>query len=92
MKMIRHRNVIHLEEAFWDKGDLFMCMEMVEGSDLLKMVPPGGMDEETAKPLFFQLCSAVSFCHSKNVRISVFEETFLLNFSHLKMVGNPRGP
>jgi hypothetical protein len=70
MRRLRHRNIIHLEDSFWKNDYLFICMELVEGKNLLRTVPPGGMPENTAKDFFFQLCSAVSFCHANNVHTS----------------------
>jgi serine/threonine protein kinase len=67
MRTLRHRNIIHLEGSFWVDEKLYIGMELVEGKDLLRSVPPGGMKEELARDYFFQLCSAVSFCHSNNV-------------------------
>ena len=67
MRRLRHRNIVHLEEAFWEEERLYMCMELVMGKDLLRSIPPGGLGEEKAKDFFFQLCSAVAFCHSNNV-------------------------
>ena len=67
MRRLRHRNIVHLEDAFWADTKLYMCMELVEGKDLLKSIPPGGLQEEAAKGIFFQLCTAVSFCHANNV-------------------------
>jgi hypothetical protein len=67
MRKLRHRNIIHLEDSFWVEDRLFICMELVEGRNLLRTVPPGGMKEDLAKDFFFQLCSAISYCHANNV-------------------------
>ena len=73
MRMLRHRNIVHLEDTFWADSKLYICMELIEGKDLLRSIPPGGLKEETAKDFFFQLCSAVSFCHSNNVCLFDFD-------------------
>ena len=45
-------------------------MEMIEGGNLLEAIlSKRGLEEERAKEVFFQLCSAVSYCHDKNVGI-----------------------
>jgi len=67
LRRLRHRNIIYFEETFWVDEKLHICMELVEGKDLVKTIPPGGLTEEVAKGIFFQLCSAVSFCHTNNV-------------------------
>lgn len=68
MKRLRHRNIVRLEDSFWVHTELYMCMELIEGKNLLRTIPQGGMKEEEAKGLFFQLCSAVAYCHTNNVR------------------------
>jgi serine/threonine protein kinase len=68
MGKLRHRNIVYLKETFWVEDRLYMCMELVEGKDLLRSIPRGGLPEDVAKGFFFQLCSAVSFCHANNVR------------------------
>jgi len=67
MKRLRHRNIVRLEDSFWVNTELYMCMELIEGKNLLRTIPQGGMKEEEAKGLFFQLCSAVAYCHTNNV-------------------------
>ena len=71
MRRLRHRNIIYLDSSFWIDSKLYMIMELVEGKDLLRSITPGGLKEEIAKNYFFQLCSAISFCHSNNVRLSI---------------------
>jgi serine/threonine protein kinase len=80
MRRLKHRNIVQLEETFWEEERLYMCMELLDGTDLLRSVPPGGMDDDVAKDFFFQLCSAVSFCHSMNVRNRIFMLDFILDF------------
>ncbi len=67
MDLMHHRNIVSLEESFWADTKLYICMELVEGKDLLGLIPQGGLPEEVAKDYFFQLCSAVSYCHANNV-------------------------
>ena len=76
MRRLRHRNIVHLEETFWLGERLHMCMELVMGKDLRLSIPPGGLREEKAKGIFFQLCSAVAFCHLNNVRV-FFRSVFI---------------
>ncbi len=67
LSLLQHRNIVSLDESFWADGKLYICMELVEGKDLLGLIPQGGLPEEVAKDYFFQLCSAVSYCHANNV-------------------------
>lgn len=67
LQKLHHRNIISLEESFWVDSKLYICMELVEGKDLLGTIPAGGLREEMAKDIFFQLSSAVSYCHSNGV-------------------------
>ena len=49
---------------------MYLCMEMVEGENLLELIlVKRGLEEARAKEVFFQLCSAVSYCHDKNVHL-----------------------
>jgi serine/threonine protein kinase len=80
MRRLRHRNIVRLEEAFWVDTKLWMCMELVEGKSLLRWIPDEGLPADVARPLFFQLCSAVAYCHSHNV-ILFFEMIHTLPLS-----------
>jgi serine/threonine protein kinase len=76
-----HCNIVHLEEWFWADAKLYIVMELVEGKDLLDVIPPGGLQEAEAKDFFFQLCSAVAYCHANSVRISFFLDSVFFVFS-----------
>ena len=100
MRRLRHRNIIYLEESFWMDTRLYICMELVEGKDLLGLIPRGGLKEDVAKDLFFQLCSAVSYCHANNVCDKIFLLSpfsffffflFLLKISPKSLPGYSRG-
>lgn len=65
---LRHRNIVHLIDAYWlEGGQVYICMELIEGRSLLQCVPPGGMAEEAAKNYFYQIALAVSYCHAHDV-------------------------
>jgi serine/threonine protein kinase len=83
MRRLRHRNIVHYEGSFRVGEKVFLCMEYVEGRDLIRIVPPGGLSQDIAKDLFFQLCSAVAYCHANNVRAAI--PSFLSPFSLLSL-------
>jgi serine/threonine protein kinase len=64
---LRHQNIVCLEEWFWADEKLYIAMELVEGKDLLDIIPAGGLREAEAKDFFFQLCSAIAYCHANDV-------------------------
>ena len=72
MRRIRHHNIIRLEDSFWVDTKFFVCMELVEGKDLLRIIPASGLKEEEAKGIFYQICTAVAYCHANNVRKKSF--------------------
>jgi len=67
MGSLHHRNIVHLVDTFQIDDKYYICMELVEGKDLLSLVPQGGLKEQVAKDYFFQLCSAIAYCHSNNI-------------------------
>lgn len=68
LSVLHHVNIIALEDSFTIDNRVYICMEFVEGKDLLSAIPPNGYPENVAKNLFFQLGSAVSYCRLANVR------------------------
>jgi serine/threonine protein kinase len=85
MARLRHRNIVQLENYFWGDQKLYICMEYVEGNDLLQCIPDGGMSEDVAKNIFFQLCAAVAFCHSQNVFLFHFPLRSGNPFAHISI-------
>ncbi|KAH6827631.1 SOS3-interacting protein 1 [Perilla frutescens var. hirtella] len=67
MKLVRHQNVMHLEEVMATKTKIYFVMEYAKGGELFKVVAKGRLKENTARKYFQQLICAVNFCHSRGV-------------------------
>ncbi len=74
MGRLSHPNIVRLEDSFWYHRSAYICMELVEGKSLIHHIPPGGMHEDSAKAMFYQICSAVAYCHAHQVREKEEEE------------------
>ena len=66
-----------LKDAFQIDNRVYLCMQMVEGSDLLSYIPDKGLPDDVAKDIFYQICLAITYCHSSNVCFFFF---FFLSF------------
>ena len=64
---LNHKNIVQLEDHFCLPPRIFLCLELVVGDDLLAIIPKEGLPEEQAKKLFYQISSAVAYCHANNV-------------------------
>ena len=64
----QHPHVVGLIDEFYVRDRLFIVMEFVP-CNLLELLEaePGGMNREAVRLIMFQLCSVMSFIHSKNV-------------------------
>lgn len=67
MKMVKHPNIVELNEVMASKSKIYFAMELVRGGELFSKVAKGRLREETARVYFQQLISAIDFCHSRGV-------------------------
>lgn len=67
MRLVRHPNIVELEEVMATKGKIYFVMEYVKGGELFAKVAKGKLKEDLARKYFQQLVSAVDFCHSRGV-------------------------
>lgn len=67
MKMVRHDNIVNLDEVLASKSKIYFAMELVRGGELFKKVEKGRIKEDEARHYFYQLISAIDFCHSRGV-------------------------
>ncbi|KAM7267303.1 hypothetical protein ACFE04_009469 [Oxalis oulophora] len=67
MKMVKHPNIVELDEVLASKSKIYFAMELVRGGELFAKVAKGKLREELARFYFQQLISAVDFCHSRGV-------------------------
>lgn len=67
MKMVRHQNIVKLDEVMASKSKIYFAMELVRGGELFAKIAKGRLKEDVARNYFQQLISAVDFCHSRGV-------------------------
>lgn len=68
MKLIKHPNVVCLQEVMGSKSKIFIVLEYATGGELFdKIVNHGRMEEAEARRYFHQLINAIDFCHSRGV-------------------------
>ncbi|OAY38318.1 CBL-interacting protein kinase 18 [Manihot esculenta] len=67
MKLVKHPNVLQLDEVMASKSKIYFVIEYAKGGELFKKVAKGRFNEDVARNYFHQLISAVDFCHSRGV-------------------------
>uniref|UniRef100_A0AC35GJ63 Protein kinase domain-containing protein n=1 Tax=Panagrolaimus sp. PS1159 TaxID=55785 RepID=A0AC35GJ63_9BILA len=68
MELLHHPNVIRLFEVIETLSKVYLMMEYAAGGELYTYVHENGkLTEETAKPIFAQLISAVAHLHAKGI-------------------------
>ena len=64
---LKHPNIINLMEVIFDENYVMLIMELATGGELYNAVKDGAMEEPRAQWVFYQICSALDYCHSKGV-------------------------
>ncbi|CAL8100943.1 unnamed protein product [Orchesella dallaii] len=67
---LRHRNILRMFGYFHDESRVYLILEYAPGGELYKLLtsqPHKHFTEEASANYIFQLASALSYCHSKNV-------------------------
>ncbi|XP_059632038.1 CBL-interacting serine/threonine-protein kinase 1-like [Cornus florida] len=68
LKLIKHPNVVRLQEVLASKTKIYMVLEYVNGGELFdRIVSKGKLSEDQGRKLFQQLIDGVSYCHNKGV-------------------------
>ncbi len=71
MRQLKHPNIVRLFNTIQSEDTLVLQMELVLGIDLfdniMELNDGQGMDEDQAKTIFYQVCSAVEYMHSQGV-------------------------
>ncbi|KAI3869259.1 hypothetical protein MKX03_021287 [Papaver bracteatum] len=67
MKMVKHPNIVELDEVLASKSKIYFAMEFVRGGELFNKIAKGRLKEDAARSYFQQLISAIDFCHSRGV-------------------------
>ncbi|XP_048193120.1 sperm motility kinase 2B-like [Perognathus longimembris pacificus] len=67
LKSVDHQNIVKLFEVVETRGWLFLVMEHIDGDleDHLQKV--GRMEEEEARPIFWQILRGVNYCHDNGI-------------------------
>lgn len=87
MLMLKHRNIVSLEEVLETDENVYFIMELCGGGCLSDRVAEEPFNEETARYYFLKLLDAVKYCHGKGVchRDLKLENLLLDNDGHLKV-------
>ncbi|KAA8493291.1 CBL-interacting protein kinase 23 [Porphyridium purpureum] len=68
MKQLRHPNIVAYEGVLSSPTRLYLVMELVRGSSLDKIIPPGSfLSEAVARSYFQQLVDGLYYCHKRGV-------------------------
>lgn len=67
MRLVRHPNIVQLNEVMASRTKIYFVMEFVKGGELFNLVSKGKLKEDVARKYFQQLIGAVDFCHSRGV-------------------------
>ncbi|RXW25644.1 hypothetical protein EST38_g233 [Candolleomyces aberdarensis] len=70
MEKLKHPNICELKEVFLEENgpDINLVIELVEGGDLLEYIlKRGGLGEDDAKHITYQICDALSYIHSQGI-------------------------
>lgn len=68
MKDLDHPNIVRIIEVLMSTDYLYIVMDYVEGGELYTKIARGGrLQNDECKKYVRQLCSALNYCHSRNV-------------------------
>ncbi|XP_059638115.1 CBL-interacting serine/threonine-protein kinase 1-like [Cornus florida] len=68
LKLLKHPNVVRLNEVLASKTKIYMVLEYVIGGELFdRIASKGKLSEARGRKLFQQLIDGVSYCHNKGV-------------------------
>ncbi|WVZ79468.1 hypothetical protein U9M48_027042 [Paspalum notatum var. saurae] len=68
MKIVRHPNIVRLNEVLAGKTKIYIILELITGGELFdKIARHGKLRENEARKYFQQLIEAIGYCHSKGV-------------------------
>jgi serine/threonine protein kinase len=68
MQQLNHINIVRLVNVLETKDYILLIMELVLGVELFDLImAKKGVSESESKPIFYQLCSALLYMHSKGI-------------------------
>ncbi len=68
LKKLRHPNIIHLNDVYITKTNIYLVMELMSGGELFDyVVQKGTLTEEEASTIIRKVTSAIVFMHQQNI-------------------------
>lgn len=72
LQQLKHPNIINYNISFIERNELFIVLELADGGDLSKLIRyfqrrQQLLSQKTILKYFSQICSAVSYIHSKRI-------------------------
>lgn len=68
LQKLHHNHIIHLHKAFVQKKQVILIMEYAGGGELTdRLEEIKSFDEISARGIFQQICSAISYCHNRGL-------------------------
>jgi NIMA (never in mitosis gene a)-related kinase len=72
LESLIHPNIVKYVESFFDEDDFIIVMEYIDGKTLRTLIPEQKakyriLFEEYVCQIFYQIVSALSYCHSLNI-------------------------
>lgn len=71
LQSVDHQNIVNYYETYEDSNYIYLCMELCTGGELIANFADGkmqgGSEDEKTKKIIYDLFSALSHIHSKNI-------------------------
>ncbi|KAF7271605.1 hypothetical protein GWI33_015539, partial [Rhynchophorus ferrugineus] len=68
LKRLKHENLVTMIEVFRHRKRFYIVFEFLEGTVLDELEKlPGGLGDDRTRERIFQVCRAISYCHSNNI-------------------------
>ena len=68
LAFLEHPNIVHLHDFFSDNENYYLIMDLCTGGELKGYIEKNGkIKEETAALLFYQIVSAIAYCHASGI-------------------------
>jgi serine/threonine protein kinase len=88
MAYLKHDNLVALHDFFWDDTNFYLAIDLCPGGDLFTyLIENSCIDETTAAIVFYQIVSAIEYCHSCSIahRDIKPENILITRFPHIKV-------
>ncbi|XP_048193454.1 sperm motility kinase 4A-like [Perognathus longimembris pacificus] len=67
LKSVEHKNIVKLFEVVETRGKLYLVMEYIDGDLADHVQKVGRLEEEEARPIFWQILRGVKYCHDNGI-------------------------